>query len=193
MGAFICEQTKPVFFHGTTSLLLEQSYGLEAQMLCDTSEVYIGGKGAGQHYIGISRRDAGQLGIKIKTGTLGPISLENVTQVIEPVRPEPLPDGELYPPREFIHAKKTIYTTDFSTTTHELIAVTNLYHYWMPYSFELLLNGQQVEPLFKNTLTSYFGCFECSGEGEQNWRIKISAPKPELVEVVTFIPEYIGN
>jgi len=77
-----------------------------------------------------------------------------------------------------------------ATTAPELVAVTNLYHYWMPYSFKILLNGKQVEPLFKNTLTSYFGCSECSGNGVQNWQIKITAPKPELVEVVTFTPEY---
>jgi len=193
MGEFICGHEKPVFFHGTTSLLLEQSYGLEATMLCDTTDVFIGGKGTGQHYIGISRRDAEQLGIKAKMDTLGPISLEKVNRVIEPKHPEPLPDGNLYPPREFIHTKKKTYTIDFSTAAHELIAVTNLYHYWMPYSFKVLLNGKQVDPLFKNTLTSYFGCSGCSGSGAQDWSIDITAPKPELVEVVTFVPEYIRN
>ena len=188
MGNFICGQEKPVFFHGTTSLLLEQSYGLEARMRCDTSLVFIGGKGTGRHYIGVSHWDAEHLDIETRAETIGPLSMEPVKQVIEPRYPEPLPDGSLYPHREFIHTKKRTYITGFSAQTRELVAVTNLYHYWMPYSYDVSLNGQQVEPLFRSTLTSYFGCPGCQGDDLQNWQIRITAPKPELVEVVTFIP-----
>jgi len=188
MGRFICAQARPVFFHGTSSLLLEQSYGLEAEMRCDSSEVFIGGKGTGQHYIGISHRDAEHLGLKPSTTTIGPLGMELVNQVIEPDRREPLPDGTLYPHREFIHTKNQTYTRGFSAIPGEIIAVTNLYHYWMPYSFKVFLNGTPAEPLFRNTLTTYFGCTGCMENEPQNWTIHITAPKPELVEVVTFIP-----
>lgn len=187
LGTFICTQEKPAFFHGTASLLLEQSYGLEAQMLCETDAVYIGGKGAGSHFIGISQWEATNLGIKTPIDTFGPLSLLAVKNVIEPDQPEPLPSGDLYPPRPFIHSKDQQYSREFSADSSELISITNLYHYWMPYSFEVFLNGSSIEPLFGNTHTSYYACDVCAADESQNWRVTITAPKPELVEIVTFI------
>ena len=63
LGSFICGEGRPLTFHGFSSLILEQSYALEARMRCDTQDVYMGGKGAGRHYLGISHHDADQLGI----------------------------------------------------------------------------------------------------------------------------------
>jgi hypothetical protein len=190
LGTFVCMQEKPAFFHGSASLMLEQSYGLEAQMLCETNAVYIGGKGAGSHFIGISQWEATNLGIKTPIDTIGPLSLLAVTTVIEPDQPEPLPSGDLYPPRPFFHSKDQEYLREFSADSGELIAITNLYHYWMPYSFEVSLNGNLIEPLFASTQTSYYACGACAVDELQNWRVTITAPKPELVEIVTFtVPE----
>jgi len=51
-----------------------------------------------------------------------------------------------------------------------------------------ILAPNHSEPLFENGLTSYFSCTQCDTEELQNWRISVTAPKPELVEIVTFIP-----
>jgi hypothetical protein len=193
LGAFICGLDKPAYFHGTASLLLEQSYALEAKMHCDTNAVYIGGKGDGQHFLGVSVRDAGRLGIASTGNTIGPLNLQKVTRIIAPDDVEKLPDGDVYPPRQFFHSESLGKTIDFTSGQDEMLAITNLYHYWMPYSFQVFLNGTRREPIFANELTSYFRCTQCSANDILNWRIVITAPKPELVEVVTFTPSYTAG
>ena len=162
-------------------------------MRCNTDAVYIGGKGAGRHYIGISDWDATQLGIKKRANAIGPISLEAVTRVIEPDKPEPLPDGALYPHRKFIYAQDQEFTTEFVAAAGEMIAITNLYHYWMPSAFWVALNGHRVKPLFETTQTAYFGCSGCRGDELQQWQVNITAAQPELLEVVTFSPVKLTN
>jgi hypothetical protein len=188
LGLFICSEEQPVFFHGYASLILEQSYALETRMHCPADEVFIGGQGEGRHYIGISQWDSRQLGIRADR-SLGPMSLHDVRQVIAPAQPLSIPAGDIYPPRPSLLAGRMELTREFTAGPDELLAVTNLYHFWMPFSFTVALNGQPAEPLFMSMITAYFDCAGCSPGAVQNWSVTLSAPEPERVEIVTFIPE----
>ena len=187
LSAFICGEDRPLTFHGFASLILEQSYALEARMRCDTKAVYMGGQGAGRHYLGVSRRDADKLGLK--TGLpLGSMDLFKVEQVIAPGEPMQIPRGDIYPPRPYIRNDQQETTFQFEATTKEVLAITNLYHYWMPYSFTVRLNGRLADPVFKSMVNAYYACTGCTPGAVQHWSVTITAPKPDLVEVVTFAP-----
>jgi len=185
MGEFICGAEQALTFHGFASLVLEQSYALEARMRCDTEALYLGGKGAGTHYIGISQRDAAELDIESGL-SLGSMDLFEVNQVIAPVPPVQVPRGDVYPPRPYVWNEPSEITWQFQAGAEELVAVTNLYHYWMPYSFSVSLNGREAEPAFKSMVNAYYLCRGCVAGTNPLWSVTIKAPKPDLVEVVTF-------
>jgi hypothetical protein len=187
LGAFICESSRPLFFHGFASLVLEQSYALEAKMRCDTEDVYMGGQGAGLHLIGVSHRSERHLGIQADK-SLGSMGLHEVTRVIAPSTAMAIPVGDVYPPRPYYFTGEDTLTFEIQLAAGEVLAISNLYHFWMPYSIEVALNGQASEPLFRSMASAYFGCNGCVAGTVQNWSVTINAPKPELVEVVTFTP-----
>ena len=187
MAAFICAEQRPLTFHGFASLVLEQSYALEARMRCDTDEVYLGGKGAGRHYLGISHRDMAKLDIQPGL-SLGSMDLLDVVQVIAPGPSMPIPHGDIYPPRPYIQNDSAEIILQFQANAEEIVAVTNLYYYWMPYTFSVSLNGRASEPVFNSMFNAYYACKGCTGGAVQHWSVTITAPKPDLVEVVTFTP-----
>jgi hypothetical protein len=187
LGSFICSEDGPLTFHGFASLILEQSYALEARMLCDSDNVYLGGQGGGSHYLGVSHRDAAELGIQ-STRSFGSMDLFEVGQVLAPAEPVHVPPGNIYPPRPYVWSKQTEATLQFAATGQEMLSITNLYHYWMPYRFMVSLNGRPVEPVFRSMVNSFYACTDCTADQIQQWSVTIEAPKPELVEVVTFIP-----
>lgn len=187
LGSFICGQPQPVHFHGYASLILEQSYALEVKMRCDAERVYMGGQGSGQHFLGISHRDARYL--EINAGiVMGSLDLHEVSQVIEPGQPMPIPVGDVYPPRSYLVSGQEEFTMQFTAGPGEWLAITNLYHFWMPFSYTVSLNGQPIDPLHKTMINAYFGCIDCSADDVQDWSVTITAPNPEFVELVTFIP-----
>lgn len=187
LGSFICSQKGPLFFHGFASLVLEQSYALGARMRCDSAQVFVGGQGEGRHYLGIANRDARHLGLR--TGTpIGSMSLYEIDKVIAPSQALSVPTGDIYPPRPYYSTGESELTLEFTTSSKTMLAVTNLYYFWMPYSVEVSLDGQPVEPQFRSMVNAYYGCPDCLPENKQNWSVSIKAPKPELVEVVTFVP-----
>ncbi len=187
LGTFICSQPQPVYFHGYASLVLEQSYALEARMRCDSSAVFIGGQGSGRHYIGISRWDAAHLAIR-PVITAGSMGLYPVTQVIMPEQPLTIPVGDVYPPRAYFWTGKDKVTTRFTSGADEWLAITNLFYFWMPSSFIVSLNGQPVEPVYRTALSAWFHCSDCSAGAVQNWSVTITAPQAQRVELVTFAP-----
>jgi hypothetical protein len=188
LGAFICDSSRPLFFHGFASLVLEQSYALEAKMRCDTKDVYMGGQGAGLHLIGISHRSERHLGIQ-SDKSLGSMGLYEVDQVIAPSTAMAIPTGDVYPPRPYFFSGEGTHTFEVQLMAGEILAISNLYYFWMPYTIEVTQNGRTAEPLFRSMVNAYFGCNECVAGAVQNWSVTINAPKPELVEVVTFTPE----
>jgi len=187
LAAFICGEERPLTFHGFASLVLEQSYALEARMRCDTDAVFLGGKSAGKHYLGVSHRDAAELAIRSGL-SLGSMDLFEVSQVVAPGPPMPVPRGDVYPPRPYVWNEPSETTLRFQAGAEEMIAVTNLYHYWMPYTFSVRLNGQTAEPVFKSMVNAYYACTDCTPGTDQHWSVTIKAPRPDLVEVVTFTP-----
>ena len=188
LGKFICDAQRPVYFHGYASLLLEQSYALEARMLCETDRVYIGGKGTGQHLVGVSHWDAEQLAIATEL-SMGSMAIYDVAQVLAPEHAEAIPVGDTYPPRPYLRSKKQQKTIEFVMGKDEILAITNLYHFWMRYSVEVQLDGVMVDPFYKSTVTAFYKCSDCPAAKIQNWSVTISAPSPEFVELVTFFPE----
>ena len=188
LGLFICRTQGPLTFHGFASLVLEQSYALEARMRCDTESLFMGGKGPGRHYLGISRRDTGQLGIEAEL-SLGSMGLFELDQVIAPDHPVEVPPGDIYPPRPYLRDQPISRVLQFRAASEEMLAITNLYHYWMPYSFIVSLNGQPIEPFFKSMVNAYYDCDGCAAGAVQEWSVTIAAARPDLVEVVTFTPE----
>lgn len=191
-GNFICQQQQPVYFHGFSSVLLEQNYALEARMRCSTDGVFIGGKGPGRHYLGLSRWDAEQLQLATEL-TMGSLAFYEARQVLGPEQPVAIPIGDVYPPRKFLHSGSREATLEFTMDRDEILAITNLYHFWMPYSFEVRLNGQPAMPLAQSTVTSYFACRDCPDTKALNWSVTISAPQPQWVELVTFRPKRKGS
>lgn len=189
LGSFICREDRPLTFHGFASLILEQSYALEARMLCDTDHVYLGGQGGGSHYLGVSHRDAAALEIQ-STRSFGSMDLFEVGQVLAPAEPVQVPAGNIYPPRPYVRSKQTEVTLRFAATGQEMLSITNLYHYWMPYRFRVSLNGRPIEPVFRSMVNSFYACADCTADQIQHWSVTIEAPKPELVEVVTFVPRH---
>jgi hypothetical protein len=187
LGSFICSEQHPLTFHGFASLTLEQSYALEARMRCDTEAIFMGGQGAGKHYLGISHRDAGELGVPSGL-SLGSMALFEVEQVIAPAEPMKIPRGDIYPPRPYVWNDQVEATIRFQAGAEEVLAITNLYHYWMPYSFSVSLNGRAVDPVFRSMVNAYFACMGCEPGAVQRWSVTIKAPKPDLVEIVTFTP-----
>jgi len=187
LGAFICNAGRPLTFHGFASLILEQSYALEARMRCDSGAVYLGGRGDGRHYLGVSRLDAGELGLQ-PTRSLGSMDLFEVEQVVAPNERLEIPNGDVYPPRPYVQNEQTETALEFRAAGTEIVAITNLYHYWMPYAFSVRLNGQPVDPVLGNVVNAYYACGACEADATQSWSVTIEAPKPELVEVVTFVP-----
>lgn len=188
LGQFICNAERPLTFHGFASLVLEQSYALEARMRCGAEAVFMGGKGAGRHYLGISHRDIGQLGIEPGL-SLGSMGLFEVDQVIAPDQRVQVPAGDVYPPRPIFRNQPVSSVLQFRAAAQEVLAITNLYHYWMPYSFVVSLNGRSVEPSFRSMVNAYYECGGCAPDAVQEWSVTIAAPSPDLVEVVTFTPE----
>ena len=187
LGELICAQEQPVFFHGIASLILEQSYALEARMRCDHQQINIGGQGPGRHIIGISHHDPSHLNIAAGLA-MGSLQLFEISQVIEPHLPLPVPVGDVYPPRPYLSSNEQVFTSQFTARASEILVITNLYHFWMPFSFTVSRNGQAMDPIFQNGINAYFRCDQCAAESIQNWSVTISAPNPEWVELVTFTP-----
>lgn len=185
LGSFICGQQGPVYFHGFASLVLEQSYALGARMRCDSEQVFMGGQGQGQHYLGIANRDTRYLGFRPGV-SVGSMSLYDIDSVIAPVQALSVPKGDVYPPRTYYASGDSELKLEFVTSSSTMLAVTNLYYYWMPYTVEVSLDGQPVEPQFRNMVNAYYGCSDCAPDSDHRWSVLIKAPKPELVEVVTF-------
>jgi hypothetical protein len=188
LGGFICELGRPAYFHGFASLVLEQSYALEAKMRCDTTDVYMGGKGAGSHYLGVNHHAVRQLGIA-GGRELGSMSLYETSRVIAPDEAMTIPEGHIYPPRPYHSTGSVQRSLDFEMAAGEMMSITNLYHYWMPYSIEVRMSGDPADPLFRSSVNAYYGCSDCPTGSIQEWSVTIEAPKPELVEVVTFTPD----
>jgi hypothetical protein len=187
LGAFICGAGRPLTLHGFASLILEQSYALEARMLCDSDAVYLGGQGEGRHYLGVSHADARELGIR-STQSLGSMDVFDVTQVLAPAKRVDVPPGDVYPPRPYVQNEAGETTLEFVASGAEILAITNLYHFWMPHRFSVSLNGQPAEPLNTGAVNAYFACPGCNPDELHRWSVTIEAPQPELVEVVTFTP-----
>lgn len=193
LGEFICSRKQPLYLHGFASLILEQSYALEARMRCAADRIYLGGQGEGEHYIGVSRRDAGRIGIG-PGETMGSMQVYEAEQIVAPAATIPVPAGDVYPPRPYYDAGESRSVTfEFRTGTGEILAITNLYHFWMPYSFSATLNGEPAEPSVQNTFDAYFACGVCAPGEVQNWSVTITAPRPEFVEVVTFRPPIVDK
>jgi hypothetical protein len=188
LGSFICESSQPVFFHGFAGLILEQSYALEAKMRCATDEVYMGGQGEGRHYLGISHKSARHLGIRSEV-SLGSMGLYETTGIVSPSVAMSIPEGDVYPPRPYYQTGESELELEFDMAAGGMLAITNLYHFWMPYTFDVKMDGRPVEPLFRSMVNAYYGCTDCNDGVNQKWSVTIKAPKPELVEVVTFMPD----
>ena len=57
----------------------------------------------------------------------------------------------------------------------------------MPDSVQVQVNGETIEPWLKTSLQSYYFCEACFENETIDWTVTVDAPKPELVEVVSFM------
>ncbi|MDZ4729849.1 MAG: hypothetical protein SH820_07910 [Xanthomonadales bacterium] len=187
LAKFICAHGQEVNFHGMASLILEQSFALEARMRCPNQKIYVGGTGPGPHYLGVNQVDATFLGL-VGTPRVGPLHFIKPQRVFGPAEPLAVPIGDEYPPRQPMWGEHHLLQHQFETTAEEMLVINNLYQFWMPREITVLQNGQPAVPILQTTLQEYYACENCQPGENANWSVTISAPHPEFVEVVVFNP-----
>lgn len=187
LAAFLCAHDGPLTMHGYGSLVLEQSYALEARMRCGKDDLYLGGRTPGGHVIGVRRADAEALAL---TGgrDIGSLRIFTVARVVHPGNPVEVPAGDVYPPRPYVSGLPVTRAVDTPVDPEQWLVITNLYEHWMPADYEVRVDGRPVGPVLSTRSSGYFRCAACDPVSGGGWRIEITAPAPEFVEIVTFTP-----
>jgi hypothetical protein len=188
LAEYLCSVSGPLSFHAFGALVLEQSYALEARILCDREDLMLGGRQPGRHVIGISEHSVVQLDIG-GGKNLGSMRVFDVSGIIAPEQPVPVPEGREYPPRPYRADGRETAIHEFTLPSEEWLAVTNLYYYWMPFEVDVALDGRQVEPVGGSRVSSYYRCRNCRPGSSSHWSVTVTAPRPDLVEVVSFNAE----
>lgn len=184
LADFLCSTDEPVTMHGYAGIVLEQSYALETRMRCGKENLYIGGREPGLHFIGVRRADAKTLSMQGGTD-IGSLRIFHAARVIHPLEPVDIPVGDVYPPRPYLVDPQMTHEVIVPARSDEWLAVTNLYLLWMPASVDVRLNEQPADPELETRSTHYYRCAECNPVTDR-WRIEITAPALEFVEIVTF-------
>jgi hypothetical protein len=183
-GQLLCEEPS-VTAHGSYAVHLFHVYALEAQLGCGRNgNVALGGTG-GPHKAGVSDTIASRLGFTA-AGRLGPLLLLPVAQVVSPTRGAPTPPLATYPPIALRFDAPAPHVFDFEASQSEAVLVTDMYFAFVaPPAVTATANGTAAAPVARDRVSTAFQCTQCQPGSTVKWRIQVTTPAVERVDIVT--------
>jgi len=179
-----------VVAHGVLAVHLLHDYAIEARLACgDTSHVYLGGKGApdSTHWAGISRVIVDTLNLPMRVW-IGPVGVTSIVQVIQPAAGTRVPTLQQYPPATDRNEPEVRNTVEFDAASDEIVLVTNTYFTFSPGPrVEATANGVPVPVAARDQASLAYACTSCA-DGVR-WRLDITAPELDRVDIVTIKPQ----
>ncbi len=177
--------------HGALAVHLLHDYAIEARLACeDVPGVRLGGRGdAGTtHWVGISRTIVDAMEIPIDVWA-GPIGIASAAQVVQPAKGARVPPLQQYPPATDLNDRRPPATVEFDAAPEEIVLVTNMYFTFSSEPvIEATANGMAVAATARDQVSSAYHCAACGRNSLVHWRLQITAPSLDRVDIVTIAP-----
>jgi hypothetical protein len=181
-----------VVAHGALAVHLLHDYAIEARLACkDASHIYLGGKGApdSTHWAGISRAIVDTLHLPISVW-IGPVGATSIVQAIQPTTGTPVPTLQQYPPATDRNDPGVESTVEFDAASDEIVIVTNMYFTFSPAPVvDATANGIPVSAVARDQVSSAYICAICGLDARIRWRLAITAPALDRIDIVTIGPQ----
>jgi hypothetical protein len=183
-GQLLCDEPL-VTAHGSYAVHLFHVYALDARLRCGrTGNVALGGASS-PHKAGASEAIASRLGFTAPD-RLGPLALLPVARVVNPTRGAAPPPLATYPPITPRFDAPTSHVFEFEASQDEAVLVTDMYFAFVtPPAVTAMANGTVSEPVARDRVSTAFRCTRCAPGSTVKWRIQVTTPAIERVDIVT--------
>ena len=183
-GRLLCNEPATAA-HGSYAVHLFHVYAMEMHLTCDRSETVALGGAAGAHKAGVSRSIASGLEFAA-VDRIGPLMLLPVGRVVNPQRGGRIPAAGTYPPITPRFDAPALHVFDFEAPQEEAVLVTDLYFAFVaPPIVTATANGAPVGFAARDRVSTAFRCTECARGTSVKWRVSVTTPAVERVDIVT--------
>lgn len=188
LGAFMCSQ-RPAGLFGVAATNYELAYGVPGELECglsyeDLRARHVNAADSG-NWLGVPKSIADGLPLRDAV-SVGNLNLYQVEQRL-PSGPKPAIDFFNYPIRDFLAGSTQTIEYRAQAPSGAILAVSNAAHFFMSHDIEANVNGAVIEYELEDGATQYFRPPLSAGAVRDEWRIKITAPKPESIDI-NFLP-----
>jgi hypothetical protein len=191
-GELLCASSS-ISIHGVFAVHLLHDYAIEAHLACrDTSHIWLGGRNSADtpHLAGVSAAFAEALKVPIAEW-LGPVGIAPVAQVVHPLVGRQVPMLQTYPPATDLNDRPESHAIEFEASPREIVLVTNIYFTFSAFpEVRAMANGLTISPSVRDQVSSAYVCSVCATDAPVRWRLDISAPALDRIDIVTIAPQW---
>lgn len=187
MGALLCRLEGSVVVHGALALQVDSMGGMATDFHCRrVSGLYVAGRlPEAEHRLGLGPAVLADLDVPV-TDYLGPFGLFRPTRIIYPPEPEPAASAREYLPRDWVGPPDRELELSFTLPAGEYVTLNNpVLWWWKMHDVQVTLDGETVEPLAADSVTSVYGCRTCPATRRLSWTIRLKAADRYEPDVVT--------